>query len=242
MPAYAQYKVSWGDNFEFESDSNPSSECFAQVAQPQKVMLPSPLNWHTVRTDSLTEPLNGEIKIRFLLDRQGRYVQHEILAGRPDATADHAIGLIKSLKFSPARFGPDSLCAWLTWTIRYQGEHFEMHPPVGNIYGNRQRFPDPDAFMMFEHEPILLNSDEVWKAIGYPEEAGKMEIEGKVILRLLIDNDGSYVRHIVIRDPHPVLTGPVEAQIPKMRFSPAMQEGVPVPAWLTIPWNIRLLR
>jgi outer membrane biosynthesis protein TonB len=101
--------------------------------------------------------------------------------------------------------------------------------------------PDPHAFILVECEPRPYNMTEIRTCIGYPPIAKKAEIEGKVILRVLIDEKGNYVRHIVYHDPHPILTKAVTDHISLLRCSPAIANGAPIKYWMTIPFTICLM-
>lgn len=100
--------------------------------------------------------------------------------------------------------------------------------------------PSPIDFILLEHEPSPLNLDSVKRLIIYPSMAKEAEIEGRVVVRLLISETGRYLRHIVLKDPHPILTREVERVLPSIRFSPARQAGKNVKVWVTLPFDFRL--
>jgi TonB family protein len=105
-----------------------------------------------------------------------------------------------------------------------------------------EQIPGPKEFVLLEKEPVPLNLDEIKQQIGYPREAKEAEIDGKVVLRILIDEQGKYVKHIVLKDPHPLLTRAVEKEIPALRFSPGEGGGKLVKTWVTIPFQFALMR
>ncbi len=100
--------------------------------------------------------------------------------------------------------------------------------------------PDPNAFVLHEREPRPTNMDEIRGSIGYPAAAKKEGIEGKVMVRVLIDEEGNYMRHMVIREGNPMLLEAVEKGIVNLKFEPAILAGNPVKAWTTIPFNFQL--
>lgn len=100
----------------------------------------------------------------------------------------------------------------------------------------------PDEFVMLEKEPAPVNMDDIKKLIGYPPMAKEAEIEGKVVLRVQVDKTGSYLKHIVIKDPHPILTAEVVKHIRSLKFTPGIQSGKPIKVWVTIPFDFKLLR
>ncbi len=101
--------------------------------------------------------------------------------------------------------------------------------------------PSPDEFVLLELEPAPLNMTELSGMIGYPRLAKEAEIEGKVIIRVLVDEQGNYVRHMIIKDPNPLLTNAVASKIHNLRFTPGIQKGKPIKVWVTIPFDFKLL-
>ncbi len=102
--------------------------------------------------------------------------------------------------------------------------------------------PDPSAFVIVEEEPRPVNMDNIKKAIGYPAMAKEAEIEGKVIVRVLVDKTGKYKKHVVLKDPHPILTKAVEKKLNMLQFTPGIQGGQPIKVWVTIPFDFKLLK
>ncbi len=102
--------------------------------------------------------------------------------------------------------------------------------------------PDPYAFVIAEEQPKPVNMDEIRNLIGYPTMAREAEIEGKVTVRVLVDKSGKYKKHIVLKDPHPILTKAVEKKLNKLQFTPGIQGGNPIKVWVTIPFDFKLQR
>lgn len=100
---------------------------------------------------------------------------------------------------------------------------------------NRAYFPEN-----VEIAPQPLNYEEVRDFIGYPEEARNAGIQGKVVLRVLVDQRGNYIRHEVVDSFHPLLRIPCEVFVPFMRFRPALQDEKLVNCWVTVPFHFAL--
>ncbi|MBS1912465.1 MAG: energy transducer TonB [Bacteroidetes bacterium] len=78
------------------------------------------------------------------------------------------------------------------------------------------------------------------QAILYPESAQRMGIEGTVIVRVLIDRRGNAVRTLVDRSAHPDLDRAAADAVLKVAYTPAIQNGRPVPVWIQVPVVFRL--
>lgn len=107
---------------------------------------------------------------------------------------------------------------------------------------NSRPAPDPDttSFVPIEQLPEPINLDEIRRRIGYPSLAKKAGIQGRVIVRVLVGEDGKYRKHVVRKSPHEILTEAVEKELPNLEFTPSMQAGKPVKVWVTIPFEFRL--
>lgn len=104
-----------------------------------------------------------------------------------------------------------------------------------------EREVGPNDFVLLEKEPEPINLNDLIQMIGYPPEAKASKIQGKVIIRVQIDTKGNYVKHIVIKNPHPFLTQAVESKIAFLKFEPGIQHGKPIKVWVTIPFDFKLL-
>lgn len=100
--------------------------------------------------------------------------------------------------------------------------------------------PDPNRFVFAQEQATPLNMDDVKRATGYPLIAREAGIEGAVMMRILVDSKGRYVKHYVAKAAHPLLTKEVEIALPFLVFTPAIQSGKPIPFWVNIPYNFKL--
>ncbi|MEO0469368.1 MAG: TonB family protein [Bacteroidota bacterium] len=111
-----------------------------------------------------------------------------------------------------------------------------------NGYGqNEEKIPDVNEFVFADQEPDPQNLSEVREAIGYPEEARKANIEGNVVVRILVDPDGNYVNHKLIAEADRSLGRAVELHVNKLRFTPAQVKGENIHYWVNIPFAFKLL-
>lgn len=102
--------------------------------------------------------------------------------------------------------------------------------------------PGVGEFILLEKEPAPVNMDELKQLIGYPPMALEAEIEGKVTLRVMVDKHGDYVKHVVLKDPHPILTKAVTDKIHHLKTTPGIQAGKPIKVWVTLPFNFEINR
>ncbi|MEM6764254.1 MAG: energy transducer TonB [Bacteroidota bacterium] len=101
-------------------------------------------------------------------------------------------------------------------------------------------YPDMNTIILVDKEPIPLNMNLVKGMIGYPKKARRKDIEGSVVIRALMDEEGEYVTHFVLLEGHPILREAVERGIKYLKCEPAIQDGVPIKFWINIPFNFAL--
>lgn len=94
----------------------------------------------------------------------------------------------------------------------------------------------PIPWMTFLTEPRPLNMLDVRKLVGYPTKARNAGIQGEVTLKVLVDEQGNYAKHVIAKSDHPLLAQACEAQVVRLKFTPATQNGRPIPYWVTIPF------
>ena len=95
-------------------------------------------------------------------------------------------------------------------------------------------------FVYGQRHPEPLNLDSVKAHIVYPELAKDAEIEGRVILKILVDEQGRYNKHKVLRSTHPILTKAVEKEIRTLICEVGFYDDRPVKYWTTIPFDFKL--
>jgi protein TonB len=98
-----------------------------------------------------------------------------------------------------------------------------------------------DPFIVVEEMPEYPGGNNallkyVGENIMYPSDARNNNIEGKVILKFVVNADGSVDRIEIIRSIDPSLDEEAIRVVKTLqRFRPGKQGGVPVPVWFALP-------
>ncbi|MEO0897586.1 MAG: LamG-like jellyroll fold domain-containing protein [Bacteroidota bacterium] len=83
--------------------------------------------------------------------------------------------------------------------------------------------------------PYCLNFTQIRLKIGYPDHIKKEKIIGSVIMRVLVDENGKYVRHqLHNKTAHPKLIEVVEPYVSQLQFRPARNGSVPIKCWTNV--------
>lgn len=94
--------------------------------------------------------------------------------------------------------------------------------------------------IIMEQKPEPLNMSKVQLRIGYPLKARDKGIEGKVLVRVLVNEEGKYVRHKILGGPD-MLVQAVNLRIHELEFTPAIQDGEIILFWANVPFAFKLL-
>lgn len=93
-----------------------------------------------------------------------------------------------------------------------------------------------DTFVVSQDKPKLTT----FFSPNYPEMARASQLEGTVVVKVQVGTDGSVLQAIVIQSVHPMLDVEAVKAARRCKFKPGKQRGVPVKAWMAIPFAFRL--
>ncbi|MES2765123.1 MAG: energy transducer TonB [Bacteroidota bacterium] len=113
-----------------------------------------------------------------------------------------------------------------------------INAPGGSQSGTNT-IPDKWDFNPVEKEPVV-NLAQLSKNVNYPDFAKRQGIEGKVMLRVLIGQNGKAVEVDVIDSRYEILSKAAIEAVLKTQFTPAMQNGQAVNCWISIPVDFKL--
>jgi protein TonB len=96
--------------------------------------------------------------------------------------------------------------------------------------------PSPDVFKGVEiwPTPVSIPKPE------YPELGIKIDLEGSVIVKALLDKEGRVKKTILVKSSHEMFSQPALDAAQKCVFTPAIMNGNPVPVWVSIPFKFKL--
>ncbi len=89
-------------------------------------------------------------------------------------------------------------------------------------------------------DPPVIDLDELQRRVKFPHFASLRELEGNVIVRALIDIDGSVRRVVVLQADHEVFVKSAVDAVYDVKATPAYLDGSPVACWVSIPIRFRL--
>jgi protein TonB len=91
------------------------------------------------------------------------------------------------------------------------------------------------VFVPCDKEPQVDNK-RLAKLLIYPVEALENDIEGKVVIRVLIDIDGSIKKYYIDRSSNDIFNiSAINAIKEYGKFIPAINKGKPLVCWISCP-------
>ncbi len=91
-------------------------------------------------------------------------------------------------------------------------------------------------FVASSEKPVLTR----FVQPDYPEMARMSQLEGTVIVKVLVGPDGGVIDAQILQGVHPMLNAAALAAARKTRWEPGKQRNIPVKAWMALPYNFRL--
>ena len=88
--------------------------------------------------------------------------------------------------------------------------------------------------------PQPTNLGEIRKRIGYPEAAIEKNVTGKVIVRLLVNKDGTVDQAEILKSPSLILSTAVGKHIEDLTFTPGKKDEKTVKTQVMIPFQFKL--
>lgn len=190
--------------------------------------------------------LNGT-KVVCVIDEQGNVTDFEFTqAPKNPAVAKELERCLKLLKYKPAIYKLFTVkCKWNFW---YDGNKSllpeEPEEQISNVEAEKK--VEDKIFDAVEQQPSFPGGQGamfsyISNNLQYPEKAQKNGIQGRVVVKFIVEKDGSISNVEVNRSVDPDLDNEAMRVIKNMpKWNPAKQNGKEVRAYYDIPVTFRL--
>ncbi len=108
-----------------------------------------------------------------------------------------------------------------------------MNVKIDSLPNNSLQFSYPRVDL----EDLAKNVQEV-----YTPEMVKNNVEGKVIIRVLVDYDGEILKNKIITSPSEEMSLLALSALKKSKITPAYKDGNPIGAWANFPIEFKIKR
>jgi TonB family protein len=168
----------------------------------------------TYPPEAKAKRIEGKVTLSLRLDTNG--VVREVRVERTDSELlnEAAIAAMRDARFSPAREGGKPVNAWYQQTLSFKLSASDTATTVTHL--------------LKDTAPVPITP--LSGLVKYPPDALAAGIEGSVTLQALIDSTGKIDSVIVLGVSVPIFETPAIAAMNAAKFSPAIENGVKVPA------------
>lgn len=92
------------------------------------------------------------------------------------------------------------------------------------------------GFVVSQEKPIIIQ----WIKPEYPEMARLSQLEGTVIVKVLVGPDGNVMDAQVVKSVNSALDRAALEAARRTKWKPGKQRNIPVKAWMALPYNFTL--
>ena len=200
--------------------------------------------------EAVKNNIQGRVFVQFVVEKDGSIGEIKVVRSVNEDLDKEAVRLVKSLpKFTPGRQNGQAVSVWYTLpvTFKLQEENPAMEPvkgnpslPIDTAMDDEFCFEEPDVLPAFPGGlDGLMNylSDH----IRYPKLALKNKVEGRVVVRFVVQKTGKVGRVEVLESVDMDLAEEAVRVVKKLPdFTPGRVNDEPVNVWFTLPVNFKL--
>lgn len=107
------------------------------------------------------------------------------------------------------------------------------------LIDRKGKIPSADLPPRVESPATITNLDSVMRLVNFPVLYKKLGSDNTLTVKVLVDENGKYKDHLIVKESHPSVNTRVCAFLPLLRFIPASHRGAKVLSWVTIPVVLR---
>ncbi len=128
-----------------------------------------------------------------------------------------------------------------TGKFTYSGPIKVQEKKVEEKIEKKEKDVEKTVYQSFEVEkaPECVNLAQVRSSMNYPEVARQAGIEGRVTVKVLVNESGGVIKVGSVTGPD-VFSDEVRDKAMNLQFTPGLQNGKPVKVWVTVPFNFKL--
>ncbi len=179
--------------------------------------------------DAVKAGLMGTVYVSLLISEQGTVEKVTVIRGVASSLDAAAVNAVKDAKFSPARDKGKAIKAEVVLPIKFKLDDEAKDSPKSGK--NESKEPVPE---------IVGGMESFYKFFVYPKEAKEKGIQGKVILRAIVDEKGNLEGTMVVKGIGYGCDEAAEKALRSIKFKPAMKDGKPVKSQITLPVMFKL--
>ena len=174
------------------------------------------------------ERIEGVVILEATTDEEGSVTDVRILRSKDPLLDEAAIDAVRKWKYEPFYIKGEPKGVIFTVTVRFRlKERTTEEFDKGAVVAGEDKDIKP---------PLLLEKVEP----VYPEEARKARVQGVVILRIMVNEEGLVERFLVMKSESGLLNQPAIDAVKEWKYEPLLIEGKPTPVVFNVTVTFRL--
>lgn len=175
---------------------------------------------------AMEENIEGQVIAAVLINENGDAEDIKIESSDNEIFNEATLNAIKEYgKFKPGERDNEPVKAWVSIPFNFKLD-------VAEEKSNKKAI----------QKDVKIDFNKLQQFIKYPEEARKKEVEGKVVLKILVDDKGNFAKYEIEHTDNKLLN---EAAINAVKSygkaeKPATLDGKPTSSWVYLPIQFRL--
>jgi TonB family protein len=187
--------------------------------------------------------IQGRVVIRFVVTADGSIEKVEVLRSLHPLLDAEAVRVAQAMpKWNQGKRNDEPVSVYYTLPIAFKVQVAEDTTKTDSISKTTEAKKHVEVMPQFiGGEKIMF----LWLSnnLHYPEDAQRRGIQGRVIVRFVVDVDGSIKQVEVVRSLSPSCDAEAVRAVKAMPdWSPGTQDGIPVPVYFTLPLSFKLQR
>lgn len=179
--------------------------------------------------------VEGMTVLKLVVTEEGVATGIQVISSHGDAFDQAAVDALKRCKFDPATVNGKPVPIHIFARVRFFADKRETFPRMLSHYGLGAGMGAPSA-RNFDQPPVAI----YMAPAEFSEKARKAKYQGVALVSAVIDEKGAPTDVKVVRSLGMGLDEKAIESVYKSRFRPAMKDGAPVAAQVTIEVNFRL--
>lgn len=178
--------------------------------------------------DAYKQKIEGKVIASVLIDEEGKASEIKIISSDNIMLNASAINAINEYgKFEPAEKDSKKVKSWVSIPFTF-------------VYAEKEKVIEKKVDDKLEN--AVIDFSKLSKFVKYPEIAREKEIEGQVILKVLVNEKGKFVNILIEESDNELLN---EAAIKAVKDygkaeKPALKNGKPNASWIFLPIKFKL--
>ena len=179
--------------------------------------------------DARVKELQGTVTIRARIGRDGSVVETQVQGKADPMLAKAAIEAITKTPFTPGMEGGEPAEMWTIIPVNFTISHGLTSKPVA-------KEPEEDAEETGSVRKPTFDQAEL-EGHFFENFSGTLKEAVEVRMRVLINEDGGVTQVLAPDNTNAMVANAAVQAVKQTGFTPGMQEGKPIPVWITVSFK-----